>query len=297
LVALFISSRREANRRAAWDQFTYVLTSGNADLDALREAAQENPDTPMSRLANVTWADNELQLGTELFFRDQAAAETHLDNARSVYRELIDKSKDPIILNRARLGIARVLETEGKPQEAAEFYQAVRGPFAQFAQQRAKELTDASVQDSVTWLASAEMPEIEAPSGPGTPGARPPFGDFQLDPSIPAGSSAGIPAGSASGGVPDPLAPGGARSGQTAPFTAQEPLDFENPFARPSDPNRYATPPAEGGADEEATGDSTAPPDEGPATDAPAVVEPAEGSAAEDADAGADTAAEDAEEE
>jgi hypothetical protein len=240
LITLFVSSRAAANRSAAWDAFTYAMTSASTNWDNLRTAAEENPDTKMSQMANITWADAELRRAAEFFFREQAAAESHLDNARDVYRRLIDEAEDPAIVNRARLGMARALEINGDVKEARKFYAAVEGPFKEFAQERSKELALADVQESVTWLASAEMPTVQAPVGPGTPGLRPPFGSgFNLDPQVPTGTatnSTGLPVGAAEQGTPNPLAPDGIDAGGT-----QE-LDFENPFDRPSDPDRYGTP-------------------------------------------------------
>jgi hypothetical protein len=241
IVWLVASRYAAAQRQRAWDVYTYAMNSADPDWDALREAAEEHAGTPMGDMAGITWADAELRLATENYFADEDQAQKHLKNAITAYRRLIDKADDATIANRARLGMGRALETEGKAKEAIEFYAAVEGPFAAFAKERAEQLRSAATQEAIQWLATAEVPDIQPPLGPGTPGLRPPFGDMNLDPKIP---STQFP-----GGLADPILPGAAASTTPSTDLNQPPLEIQNPFAGPSDPNRYAAPPGDDAAD------------------------------------------------
>lgn len=261
LVVWLVASRiAAAQRQRAWDVYVYAMTSADSDYGALREAAEEHEGTAMGEWASITWADAELRLATRDYFQTDSDAQEHLDNAMDAYRRLIDESDDEEIKNRARLGMARALETDGKVKEAIEFYAAVEGPFALFADQRAKQLASPAAYDAIQWLATAEMPRVQPPAGPGTPGVRPPFGsDFSLDPEIPPQSSAPF-----SSGLEGPLMPGETTGGAANQDVAQPPLEIQNPFAGPSDPDRYAAPPQD---PQESDGQPPTPP---PSDDAPA---------------------------
>jgi hypothetical protein len=275
IVWLVASKYAAAQRQRAWDVYTYAIHSANPDWGALREAAEEHSGTPMGEMAGITWADAELRQATENFFTDEDETQEHLENAIAAYRRLIDEADDAAIVNRARLGMGRALETDGKAKEAIEFYSAVGGPFATFAKERAEKLRSTSTQEAIAWLATADLPEIQAPLGPGTPGLRPPFGDFDLvDPAIP---TTQFPS-----GLNGPILPGANTTTTPTTDVNQPPLEIQNPFAGPSDPNRYATPPAD---------DAEGPPPAAGETDGQSADEPsAAGSSSDSESAGSESA-------
>jgi hypothetical protein len=59
--------------------------------------------------------------------------------------------------------------------EARAQYGRVAGALASIAEKRLRELDSKKAEETIKWLATAELPKPATPTGPGTPGSRPGF--------------------------------------------------------------------------------------------------------------------------
>jgi hypothetical protein len=193
-----------------------------------------------------------------------------ITKALSAYQAVIQSSNDERLVNRARLGVARAYEIQGKLEDAAKEYGEVKGAFQEYAKRQAERLATPESKETYAWLATARPKLPQSPTGPGTPGMQPEFSAGEL----------ALP-----GETTGPAAPGG------TPATGQSLEDLlkglEIDFNSPTGDDRYApastaptqegtqnetttaTPPASPPTDTESAPPATAPPTEG-ATNNPA---------------------------
>ncbi|HVT27527.1 MAG TPA: hypothetical protein VHE81_05860 [Lacipirellulaceae bacterium] len=211
LIWSFISSTSAARRSEAWNSYNNaVLASPSrffspSTLDDIHRAAQDYPGTRMQEVADVTWADGQVYTASLNYFIKRTAAMDALERAASAYQGVIQTSKDEHLINRSRLGLARIYEMQNHLDKARDEYQQVTGAYANYAQEQAKRLAKPDVQETYTWLASAQLPQPKAPNGPGTPGKSPQFSPGDI--SLPNGASSGTgnAGGKASGDAFDTL--------------------------------------------------------------------------------------------
>jgi hypothetical protein len=178
----YLSGSSSAWQSKAWDAYNEAVASPIPDLELLRESAEEHPGTKMQELADITWADGQVWLASENYLISRAGSRESLNRAAGAYQSILQSASDERMLNRARLGLARVYELQDELDKAREQYAKVTGSYTDFAKARAKTLGDEKTKEICSWLASAELPRPMAPAGPGTPGRRPPFSvsDFPL---------------------------------------------------------------------------------------------------------------------
>jgi hypothetical protein len=192
LIASYLLGSSSARKSEAWDSFNRTLTSASlgspTSLEELRRTSQEYPGTPMQQLADVTWADAQVFFAARGYLANQAKALESLIAATSAYEGVLQSSNDERLINRARLGLARIYEMQSKLDKAREEYGKVTGASAKYAQVQIERLNKPDVSDTYAWLATAKIPLPKAPAGPGTPGQRPEFapGEMNLPPAGPA---------------------------------------------------------------------------------------------------------------
>ncbi len=182
----YVSGTSAERRSEAWDSYNNAILSSQfgspSNLEEIRRAAQDYPGTRMQQIADVTWADGQVYDASRGYFiRRQAAMDT-LDRAASAYQGVIQSSKDEQLINRSRLGLARIYEMQDHLDKARDEYHQVTGAYAEYARQQTERLAKPEVQETYTWLATAQLPQPKAPVGPGTPGKSPEFspGDIAL---------------------------------------------------------------------------------------------------------------------
>jgi hypothetical protein len=104
-----------------------------------------------------------------------------MSRAISAYQGLLRQTDDERVKSRAHYGLARIFELQNQLDKAKEEYKLVTGGFATAAAERIKELDKKDVQDTFTWLATAEGPRRSSPVGPGIPGQQPQFTPGEID--------------------------------------------------------------------------------------------------------------------
>jgi hypothetical protein len=94
-----------------------------------------------------------------------------LERASSRYQSVLETSEDDRVLNRARLGMARIYEIRNEPEKARDEYLKVTGAYAKYAKDQAKRLATPESKETYAWLAKAEpkfprsMPGLGGPAG------------------------------------------------------------------------------------------------------------------------------------
>jgi hypothetical protein len=243
----YFAGSSSARQSQAWDAYNQAIIEAVPDVEQLRQTAQEHPGTKMQQMADVTWADSQVWIAARDYIYNRPAATEAITKALSAYQSVIQSSNDERLVNRARLGMARAYEIQGKLDEAAKTYGEVKGAFEEYAKRQAERLAKPEAKDTYSWLATARPKLPQAPTGPGTPGVQPEFsaGDLALP-----------------GAASSPAAPG------AAPATSQSIEDLlkglEVDFTSPTGDDRYApggtTPPPTGTQTETTPGSTPAAP-------------------------------------
>ncbi len=273
VIATLWNARTAQREQSAWDAYQMAMLQGDVDYRGVRQAA-ESADLAGSRMQQwgyITWADRQLRLAANDYLMNREAAKDRLTGVAAVYEQFAVEADDPIVRSRAQLGRARVSEMENKIDAAREHYAAVEGVMAPVAQARLKELESTpQIEETITWLASAELPKPPVPTSQGgLPGVLPNFDvplpatDPSADPFDPAQSLEEI-LGAAGGDRAERYVEGAAGDeaagdGAEADGAEAESADSEAPAA--NEPPAGETP-TEGAADADGAG---APTEETPA--------------------------------
>jgi hypothetical protein len=178
----WIANASSSRTGSAWNEYHSAIGAARPDLNRLQQFAEEHPGTEMQQLANITLADGQVFEASMNYFHNKAAAREALNRATSAYQSVLRTSDSERLLNRARLGMARVYEMQNEPEKAREEYLKVGGGYADFAKRQAERLAKPETKETFEWLAKAEPPRMQPPVGPGTPGRGPEFspGDLSL---------------------------------------------------------------------------------------------------------------------
>lgn len=178
----WISKASSSRHGEAWNQYHQAVSSARPDLNALHQFAEANPGTEMQQLADITWADGQVFEASMNYFYNRGAAKEALTRATTAYTGILRTSDNERLLNRARLGMARVYEMQNDPAKARAEYEKVSGGYADFAKLQIDRLSKPETKETFEWLAKAEPPRTQPPVGPGTPGRSPEFspGDLSL---------------------------------------------------------------------------------------------------------------------
>ncbi|HEX5472633.1 MAG TPA: hypothetical protein VFW73_12145 [Lacipirellulaceae bacterium] len=186
LIWSYISKASADRRSEAWDLYNDAVLSASfgepSNLEKIHRAAQDYPGTRMQQMADVTWADAQVCDASQIYFVRRQTAMDALNRAASIYQAIIQSSKDDQLINRSRLGMARIYEMQNHLDKARDQYRQVTGTYANYAQQQVVRLGKAGVNETYSWLSTAQIPRTKAPVAPGMPGKSPEFsaGDIAL---------------------------------------------------------------------------------------------------------------------
>ena len=166
----YMQKATKARRADAWDSYHLAVEEPALDLEALKQAAEQNAGTEMAKWADLTWADGQVHRATRLYFRNRDAANDHMDKAEGVFKRTLSSGGDNSMISRAHLGLGRIAEMQNKLAEAKEHYLAVTGSFSTLAAERAEMLDEEEVSEDYVWLIDAKSP---VGSSAGMPGSAP----------------------------------------------------------------------------------------------------------------------------
>ncbi len=175
----YLAANREHKMANAWRAYFSAGADPASDVTLqLSEVADNYADTPAGLWAAQTAADLSLSQGIRMLFSDRAAAETNIAKAKGLYKQVLDNKLTksyPMLLERARFGLAQAHETLNELKEARNFYQLVvdmspDSPLGKAAKSRLDRLEDPEVEKWYNWFARQEPAPPQPPAQqPGSP--------------------------------------------------------------------------------------------------------------------------------
>ena len=169
IAALFamamMRGQRQGQLEAAWTE--YFALAQLQDLTGLRELASKNQGTEPAAWAMQSVGDIESATGATNLLIDRNDAGKHLRDAQEAYTEAINGSKEPILLQRAHMGLAQVHESLGAFDNAKSEYDLIANTWpdsaiAKEALDRKRFLETPSTAKFAAWFAQQEPPKREA---------------------------------------------------------------------------------------------------------------------------------------
>ncbi len=172
----------QAEMGESWDAFHKALASNNPS--ELAFMAEDYPDTKAADWARVVAGNIHLDMGCNKLFINRADANLELHKAADLFDEVLEKSQQRVLLDRATYGLARTREAMGELDEAKSLYKKVTenwpdGPFAEIAANRLEKLQQPGTLAFYDRFAKFD-PQPAFSNLPGIPGAGPLFDDKSL---------------------------------------------------------------------------------------------------------------------
>ncbi len=279
------SSQQQTAAGLAWRSYLEAITARtqassaggrdsiiNEQIDDLERVAEQEAGTPAGQWALITQADLQLMRGSQALFTDRNEAKGLLEKAAANFAKVEElASRNAELLERARLGLAQVLECQGKIDEAKAKYELVAkakttSAYANLATDRLELLKDAKLVDFYAWF------DKQSPAPPiqrRPPGQAPnPLDSLPDRPnlSFPSFGEPSLPAGK----TEEPSTPADAKPAEDKPADAK-PADAKPADAKPADAKPADAKPAD-----------AKPADAKPADAKPADAKPADAKPAED---------------
>lgn len=173
------SSQSKTKKELGWNR--YFRAVEERDEDALEQVAQKLTGTPAGYWSSLLLADRKLNEGTEALFSERAKANEALKDAVDLYQAAA-KSDEPLVQQRAAYGLARAYESQKSLGKAREAYEKLQrqwpnGIFNSMAQKRLDDLSKKQTVAFYDWFAK-QKPKPALPENSGLP-------DFNLPPKAP----------------------------------------------------------------------------------------------------------------
>jgi hypothetical protein len=152
-----------------WDNIATTMVEPRPDLSSLKTTGEDFKGNPEGELARLLMADSDLYTAGYQFLAEKDDAVKRLASAKETYDELAKGAKDPIIRERAKLGLARAIEMDGNIEEAIAAYKEVGGIYKESAEARATMLAEGNAAKYGKWLRDAQGTIPRRPLGLGGP--------------------------------------------------------------------------------------------------------------------------------
>jgi tetratricopeptide (TPR) repeat protein len=155
----------QAQRDAGWDRYYGALNTG--EPGELEDLVEHYPGTTMANWAATVAGDLRLANATGLLFTDKASAQQNITKAIDLYKQVLEKSRDSMLRERATFGLAQAYESQVDLDKATEQYQKVvddwpDGAYAAAARERLMALQEKPVRDLYRQFAQWEpTPEFD----------------------------------------------------------------------------------------------------------------------------------------
>lgn len=164
--AIYYMNKQWSRSGVSWGD--YFDAFGARDARALEEVGKIHGGTTAALWAQQAAGDIKLATGAGLLYSDREEAEDSLKDAEDLFLAVeAGAAGDPMLVQRARMGLAQVYESLFKVERAQEYYEKVAesapdSAFGKMAQRRIAQLSDPSLQ---RWYAWFERQEPVAPGG------------------------------------------------------------------------------------------------------------------------------------
>jgi hypothetical protein len=147
-----------------WNKYMLALSDEQPEKE-LQMLVDELPDasSPVAVQAKLALGSMQLAEASRLQFEDRKTSAEMMEKAQKNL-EAVESSAtaDTYTRNRARMGLAAILETQNKPKEAQEYYEKVsksgspENAYAKLAAGDFKRLESKANQDFISWFAKQE---------------------------------------------------------------------------------------------------------------------------------------------
>jgi hypothetical protein len=150
---------------AAWSDYFGALNNRDPQK-TLQDLAAGHAGSKAAWWALEAVGDMNLGEGAALLYSDRAEATKRLEAAEKAYKQ-VELSDDPMLKSRAQLGLAKVYESQCKPDEARKYYEMVAHSqkdtaIGKAAAADAARMKDARETDFLAWFAQ-QTPKRPAP--------------------------------------------------------------------------------------------------------------------------------------
>jgi hypothetical protein len=169
----YFRHRSQAGAVAEWADF--FSAAGRRDSVKLESIGVVEASEISGQLANLMLADTALVNGVDLMSTDRVAAEEQLNLAKNKYAKVRQTARDPLLKQRALLGLARYYESVGLLEDAIKEYQALStefsdGLFVEQAKQKIAYLQEPGTKAFATWYREHKPLPPEPAGTAGLPG-------------------------------------------------------------------------------------------------------------------------------
>ncbi|HEY2412671.1 MAG TPA: tetratricopeptide repeat protein [Pirellulaceae bacterium] len=165
LATAFYFSGETHAAATAWSSYFDAFNDRDPQR-VLQDLATKQSGSKAAWWAQAALGDMNLSEGTSLLYSDRKEAQKRLEAAEAAYKQ-VERADDPMLKNRALLGLARVYESTFKPDEARKYYEQVAAsekdsPLGKQAAADAKRLKDSRELAFLDWFAT-QTPKRPAP--------------------------------------------------------------------------------------------------------------------------------------
>jgi predicted negative regulator of RcsB-dependent stress response len=124
--AIFVRTGDISDPAGKWNDYFYALSDDSA-LEELQKFVDANPNSTEAPVlwAKLSLADLKFARAARDLFTDRKAAETTLAEAEKLYADVEKAGPRTLLRDRARIGLAKVYESQNKPEEALRYYDMV----------------------------------------------------------------------------------------------------------------------------------------------------------------------------
>jgi predicted negative regulator of RcsB-dependent stress response len=146
----------------AWSTYLAAMSARDRE-QALQQVVLQFGDTDVGNWAQLSLGDANVTAAAnnpaKSVFANRDEALKVLDSAAASYNKVLSTARNPLMLSRARFGLARVHETRCQPEEAIKLYEQVAkenptGEIGIAAAKAAKRLQDPNTQEFMKWFAA-----------------------------------------------------------------------------------------------------------------------------------------------
>jgi len=171
-------SRTSATRSSqAWTELARALEVGSPDM--LATVADDYPNTTVGQTAATVLGDWRLAEACDRRYVSLPLAQKELKSASESYSKVLEKSRSPVLLERATYGMARVKETLGDLDAATQLYSEVvtKWPDGAYVPAAKRRLEDFKQPDTKAMFGDLRRfePKAEFSQEPDAPGSPPSF--------------------------------------------------------------------------------------------------------------------------
>lgn len=168
--AIYYFSRTDTVGPRAWQ--AYFTAFGEQKVDEALKDVYEKPEvegTAAELWARLSYADQRFRFAVIQGSQDPTAAKEALGDAEEALVEVEKRASNPALMARTRYSLARIYETQGKPNKAREYYQKVaeaakNSALAKAAAEGAERLDPkGEVVEVLAWLAEQKPPTNRMP--------------------------------------------------------------------------------------------------------------------------------------